>query len=86
MKTSKLKRVIKILSGMVWLAFSTASAICFGMVSGLRGCGSQTMHYPYNWYAVVFIFILCSGVLAAAYLIYGDRIKRELCAKDKDGL
>jgi len=63
--------VLRFLAGFIWLACALASAFCFGIVSGLRGCGDKFMEYPYYWYAVVFSYILCSGMLPAAYLMFG---------------
>lgn len=78
-KKGKIIRITKIIAGIVWLAGSTSSAICFGMVSGLRGIGEGIQEYPYYWYAVVFSYILSSGILPAAYLMFGNRITKERC-------
>jgi hypothetical protein len=69
-------RIIKVVAGFVWLACSFLAAMCFGMVSGLRGIGEGIQEYPYYWYAVVFSYILCSGILPAAYIFFGDKAKR----------
>ena len=69
-------RIIKVVAGFVWLACSFLAAMCFGMVSGLRRIGEGIQEYPYYWYAVVFSYILCSGILPAAYLFFGDKSRR----------
>ena len=69
-------RILKVVAGTVWLACSFLAAVCFGMVSGLRGIGEVILEYPYYWYAVVFSYIFCSGILPAAYILFGDKAKR----------
>lgn len=71
-------RIIKVVAGFVWLACALASAFCFGIVSGLRGCGDKALEAPYCWYAVVFSYILCSGMLPAAYLMFYHRWNKDV--------
>jgi len=70
-------KVLRILAGIIWISCATASAICFGNVSGLRGIGDKALEYPYFWYTVVFSYIVASGVLPAAYLFFGKKEKGE---------
>lgn len=77
-KKSKTIRITEIIVGLVMLAGSTALAIWFGFAAGLRGCGSQVMEYPGYVFAIVFVYILCSGQLPAAYCMFdlGRKIKK----------
>ena len=69
--------ILRIIAGIIWISCATASAFCFGIVSGLRGIGDKALEYPYFWYTVVFSYIVASGVLPAVYLFFGKKEKGE---------